>query len=624
MNSPRDSLIGRQLDEYQIDKPLGQGGMARVYRALDTKLRRYVALKVIAPDLRADAEYAARFEREAQSIARLEHPNIVRIYRFGEVAGLYYMAMQYVEGADVAWLIEDYRRDGELMAIPDVVRVVKDIGAALDYAHSKNVIHRDIKPGNIIVNKQGRAVLTDFGLALLSDVGTRGEIFGSPSYISPEQAISSSDVVPQSDLYSLGVTLFEMLTGELPFTGGQPMDIAMRHVTEPAPAPSQFNKAIPSGVDAVVLRSLEKEPHTRYQTGAEFGAALEQAVTNWQTGSQSSVPGVRRPSLVVAPQKVSELLKSVPLPALPPHPPGVPEPPPLSPVLVPSLATTRRTDQQTDQSAQPQAPGLEPGVATRPVAAAATRPVTRSSAWAYPVLFGGALFACGLVALVVVLLASRGGPSVVSTEPTATSSPIPSPTAIPPTDIPATITPVPTLEPTFTAVVLPTGAAPIAATWTPVVIRPTDPPAIAPTSPPVFAPTDTPIVIQPVQPAAPSSTPLPLITPSTVSLGIDSGKDWVAFVNKSSAVLSLAGFRLQRGDNVLTARDWGKALLLPGECLRIYQKDKPPNDPPDGCRKVFDLPGSKGERDDWFKGKVIVVVNPTTSYCYPSDKCRED
>src|SRR5215813_6244321 len=210
MSVLNDSLLGRQVDEYRIDKALGQGGMARVYRALDVKLERYVALKVIAPDFRADEEYTARFTREAQSIARLTHPNIVHIYRFGQADGIYYMAMQYVEGADVGWLIEDYRASGELMPVADVVRIVQDIGSALDYAHSKNVIHRDVKPSNIMVDNQGRAILTDFGLALLSDQGTRGQIFGSPYYISPEQAISSGNVVPQSDLYALGVTLFEM------------------------------------------------------------------------------------------------------------------------------------------------------------------------------------------------------------------------------------------------------------------------------------------------------------------------------------------------------------------------------------------------------------------------------
>src|SRR5215216_4827327 len=135
MNTQNDHLIGKQFDDYKVDKALGAAGMARVYRAFDTKLRRYVALKVIAPDFRTDEDHSRRFEREAQSVARLDHSNIVRIYRFGEVDGLYYIAMQYIEGADVEWLIQDYRSTRELIPLSDIVRIVDDIGAALDYAH---------------------------------------------------------------------------------------------------------------------------------------------------------------------------------------------------------------------------------------------------------------------------------------------------------------------------------------------------------------------------------------------------------------------------------------------------------------------------------------------------------
>src|SRR5581483_846039 len=442
-----DSLLGRQLDEYRIDKPLGAGGMARVYRALDTKLRRYVALKVIAPDFRADSEHSLRFEREAQSIARLEHPNIVHIYRFGESNGLYYMAMQYVEGTNVAWLIEDYRTNGEVMPVADIIRVAQDIGAALDYTHSKGVIHRDVKPSNIMLDQQGRALLTDFGLALLSDLGTRGEVFGSPHYISPEQAVSSRKVVPQSDLYSLGVTLFEMLTGEVPFNGGEAPEIAMRHMSEPPPRPSQINKIIPASVDDVILRSLEKDPYDRYQTGAELSSALQKAMADWPTSDVYGDVGVRRPSLIMVPQKISAAVADAPLPSLPPEPDwDVPTQPP------PAASTQAAGAAGPTQLAAPLS-SLQP----------------KFAGWRSPLVFATGVFVIGLAALGLVILASRsnvaqtvgevptGTPvtSVTTTTaapsiPAATGTEMPMPTSFP-VELPS-----PSAAPTFTAVVLPT------------------------------------------------------------------------------------------------------------------------------------------------------------------------
>jgi serine/threonine protein kinase len=356
-----DSLLGRNFDEYRIEKRLGVGGMATVYRALDTRLRRYVALKVIATQFRTDPQYKERFEREAQAIARLEHPNIVRIYRFGEVDGMYYMAMQYVEGADVGWLIEDYKANKEVMRREDMLRVVRDIGTALDYSHSQGVIHRDVKPRNIIVNKNGQAILTDFGLALQGDIGTHGETFGSPHYIAPEQAISSANVVPQSDLYSLGVTLFEMLTGELPFDADQPMDIAMQHIADAPPPPSRFNPVVPPTVDEVVLRSMAKDVSERYQTGAEFASALEQALSGWGAAPSNNMESARRPSILLMPSKVEDFMRTEPLP---PDPPTLPEV--LPPFNIPEQGVFAET--------QPNVSGV-PEISTAPETIVASRPV---------------------------------------------------------------------------------------------------------------------------------------------------------------------------------------------------------------------------------------------------------
>jgi serine/threonine-protein kinase len=241
----------------------------------------------------------------------------VRIHRFGEVDGLYYMAMQYVEGSDLAWIIQDYRASGEVMPITDTARVVQDITAALDYIHGKGVIHRDVKPHNIIVDSQGKAVLTDFGLALLSDLGAHGEMFGSPRYLAPEQAEPSGQVVPQSDLYSLGATLFEMLTGEVPFNGDNPTDLAMQHRSQLPPPPSQVDPAIPRSVDDVVLRSLEKNPYDRCQTGAELNAAFQRAIADWLPISASGDPAMQSPSPVIAWQETNHAPKLESMSAVP-------------------------------------------------------------------------------------------------------------------------------------------------------------------------------------------------------------------------------------------------------------------------------------------------------------------
>jgi serine/threonine protein kinase len=262
--SADDSLLGRQLDEYRLEKLLGRGGMARVYRGLDTRLGRYVAIKVIDASLRADSEYALRFEREAQAIARLEHPNVVRLYRYGEAHGVLYMAMQYIEGADLGFVLADYRSDGDFIEPEEALHIIQDVGSALDYIHSQGVIHRDIKPTNIMLDKQGSAILTDFGLALLTEIGTRGEIFGSPHYIAPEQAISSAGAVPQSDIYSVGIMLYEMFTGQLPYTAENPLDIALLHMDGNAPPPRRFRPEISPALEDVILTAMAREPDRRY------------------------------------------------------------------------------------------------------------------------------------------------------------------------------------------------------------------------------------------------------------------------------------------------------------------------------------------------------------------------
>lgn len=276
MNS--DPLIGQQLDHYLIQQALGHGGMARVYKGIDINLKRPVAIKMIAEGLRTNATYAQRFEREAQSVANLKHPNIVTVFHFGKHDGLYYLVMEYIDGADLDIILNNYERNGELMPHQDVIRILGAVADALDYAHGQGVIHRDVKPSNIMLERDGRPVLTDFGLALRLSEGTRGDTFGSPHYISPEQARNSANAVPQSDLYSLGVIAYELLTGILPFDDPSATSLAMQHIMQPVPSPRLFNRALSEQVEQVLFRILAKEPEARFQTGNEFIAALHDSL----------------------------------------------------------------------------------------------------------------------------------------------------------------------------------------------------------------------------------------------------------------------------------------------------------------------------------------------------------
>ena len=257
---------------YVLERKLGSGGMADVWLAQDQELSRKVAVKVLHERYANDEQFVERFRREATHAAGLSHPNIVSIFDRGEAEGSYYIVMEYVEGRTLKELIVTRGA----CPVPVAVSYVRQVLAALRYAHRNGIIHRDIKPHNVIVDREGRAKVADFGIARAgtSQMTEAGSIIGTAQYLSPEQA-RGSVVDESSDLYSTGIVLYELLTGQVPFNGDTPVEIAMKHLSQPPQPPSALRHEVPHDLDLVVLRALAKEPADRYRTAQEMDRDLE-------------------------------------------------------------------------------------------------------------------------------------------------------------------------------------------------------------------------------------------------------------------------------------------------------------------------------------------------------------
>ena len=276
---PSDPLQGQNLGKYRVLEPLGRGGMARVYRAYHPQLDRYVAIKVLRSDLVAEEEFLARFKREARAVAALRHPNIVQVFDFDARGDVYYLVMELLEGDSLSRRLDDYSLREERMPLGEVVRIVLDVLEAMAYAHSEGMIHRDVKPANILLTRRGEAVLTDFGIAQIiggTQYTVSGALMGTLSYMAPEQGLEGH-CDARSDIYSLGIVLYEMLTGEPPFDAETPLAILMKHVNDPLPLPRQRVPDVPEPLERVVLKALAKRPGDRYQSAEEMGWALKKA-----------------------------------------------------------------------------------------------------------------------------------------------------------------------------------------------------------------------------------------------------------------------------------------------------------------------------------------------------------
>lgn len=263
----------KQLNQrYELEQKIGEGGMARVYRGRDLRLGRQVAIKVLHSQFAGDVNFLQRFHHEAQAAASLHHPAIVDIYDVGQDGEIHYIVMEYVDGSD----LKRYLLQHAPLPVEQAVRIAAAVADGLAAAHLRGMVHRDIKPQNILIDQAGQVRITDFGIAksaLSTAMTETGMTFGTADYISPEQA-RGLPATPRSDVYSLGVTLYELLTGRLPFDGDSSVAVALKHVSEPPPPPRSFNPAIGLQLEALLLRTLSKNPDDRPASAAEFARLL--------------------------------------------------------------------------------------------------------------------------------------------------------------------------------------------------------------------------------------------------------------------------------------------------------------------------------------------------------------
>jgi serine/threonine protein kinase len=274
---------------YRLEASIGAGGMAEVFRAFDTTLDRPVAVKILAPQYAKDPGFVGRFRREAQAAARLNHPNVVGVYDSGSDDGTHYIVMEFIEGRTLA----DFLSRGGRLAPTKAVEIAQRIADALEAAHAQGVIHRDIKSANVMVTRSGVVKVMDFGIARIAEgaenVTQTAAVLGTASYLSPEQA-QGRPVDARSDIYSLGVVLYEMLVGAPPFSGDTAMAVAYRHVHENPPLPSSKNPDVPPALDAVVMRALAKNPANRYATAGEFREDLERVASGERVSATPLMP----------------------------------------------------------------------------------------------------------------------------------------------------------------------------------------------------------------------------------------------------------------------------------------------------------------------------------------------
>ncbi len=333
-------VVGDTVGPYRIMDQIGQGGMATVYQAYHANLDRYVAFKVLHSAFKEDPNFLERFRREAQIVAKLEHPHIVPIYDYAAHEGQPYLVMKYIEGETLK-----ARLKRQPLTLVETISMLEAVADALTFAHEQGILHRDIKPSNIMLDRHGTPYIADFGLARIAQAGestmSQDMMLGTPQYISPEQAKGMHNLGPGTDIYSLGVVIYEIVVGRVPFSADTPYAIVHDHIYKALPLPSKVNPDVPQQVERVLLRALAKEPEARYESAVEMVAAFRQAVeeanlTELSAARPRPPSGVSSTAATIAPDRGSPL----PTPAYA----AVPSPVPAMPDSASRAAYRRRAN----------------------------------------------------------------------------------------------------------------------------------------------------------------------------------------------------------------------------------------------------------------------------------------
>ncbi len=303
-----EDLTGKQLGQYQIVSQLGKGGMATVYKAFQPSMERYVAVKLLPRDFAEDPQFVKRFKHEAKAIAQLQHPNILPVYDFSEADGYTYIVMPFINGGTLTELTQK-----QSLSIEQSINIISQIGSALDYAHAHGILHRDVKPSNVLIDEHGTCLLSDFGLAKVVEGNTKytatGSIIGTPDYMSPEQG-RGDRLDSRSDIYSLGIMLFELATGYVPFQAETPIGVIIKHIQDPLPSPRSLNPNIPESIEPIIGKALAKDPEDRFTTAKELVEALQAAIRNT---TRSSMPMPLPPTRDPLPTLIASIMPLPPI-----------------------------------------------------------------------------------------------------------------------------------------------------------------------------------------------------------------------------------------------------------------------------------------------------------------------